>query len=776
MVRKVFLILVLLIAFAGPQPGRALTPAASITVTTTEDTLAPGACSLRQALLAANSDAPVGACPAGSGADLVLLPVGVYTLSLMGMEEDAGLTGDLDITSSLTLRGAGQEQTIIDADMIDRVLDIHPGVHIVKLEDLTVRNGGLADYDYDMGHDFHTYGEGIRNRAELELLRVLVLSSGVDYVGPYLLGQGIYNSGKLSLESSTVRGAWAGSFTGAVYNAGEMIILNSAINHNFAEYGSGPGIYNAGTAYVKNTNLDNNRQDITWHAAGGNIYNSGVFICEQCSIVGGVGEPGSVIYNNGAMSLIDSKVGQGSTRYGSGSVIATFSTLSLLRTQVSDSSMRGIQGSGTLSITNSKIANHDATTWANREDTGGGGLYFDGTVTIIGTLFENNDAGLRGGGAYGRGQWTIRDSAFISNETPYYSPYWDTYWRNNHGGAIYWDGGVLTVTNTTFSANRSTDTGGAIYIKSGEVRLDSVTITENRSADYGGAGGLAVYDGTATLFNSIIAWNASYKNPDCDQVSYDPPLDYIPVNEVISLGYNLLGTPVGCNITPAVGDIFGDSPGWISPELAPLADNGGQTPTHALLPNSPALDQGSPTACPATDQRGVPRPQGSRCDIGAFELEQEPAWLPVEIDIRPGNDHNPINPNSRASVPVAILSGPGFYAPTQVDPASLTFGRTGLEDTLIWLQPDRTDCHLRDANKDRQLDLVCRFRVSGMGFLPGDTMGYLRGTTLVGQPILGEAPVTILFPTNRVQDEADTLLDLNAYLGDALLWLPSIQR
>ena len=55
----------------------------------------------------------------------------------------------------------------------------------------------------------------------------------------------------------------------------------------------------------------------------------------------------------------------------------------------------------------------------------------------------------------------------------------------------------------------------------------------------------------------------------------------------------------------------------IDPRLGPLQDNGGPTPTHALLLGSPAIDASS--ACPATDQRGVTRPQGAGCDIGAFE-------------------------------------------------------------------------------------------------------------------------------------------------------------
>ncbi len=55
--------------------------------------------------------------------------------------------------------------------------------------------------------------------------------------------------------------------------------------------------------------------------------------------------------------------------------------------------------------------------------------------------------------------------------------------------------------------------------------------------------------------------------------------------------------------------------------LGALADNGGPTLTHALLPGSPALDAGNDAACSATDQRGVSRPQGAHCDIGAYEAQ-----------------------------------------------------------------------------------------------------------------------------------------------------------
>jgi hypothetical protein len=82
---------------------------------------------------------------------------------------------------------------------------------------------------------------------------------------------------------------------------------------------------------------------------------------------------------------------------------------------------------------------------------------------------------------------------------------------------------------------------------------------------------------------------------------------------IVSNGHNLDGDG-----TCGLGEPT-DLPGT-DPLLGPLADNGGPSETHALLPGSPAIDAGPPT-CEATDQRGVPRPQEAACDIGAYERQ-----------------------------------------------------------------------------------------------------------------------------------------------------------
>ena len=114
-------------------PTSALTP---ITVTTIDDVIADdGLCSLREAVIAANTDSSVGGCPAGSGADQIgfdpTLPLpSVFLLSNTGANEDAALTGDLDVQGMLTINGLGVDNTIVDGLDADRVFQILPGARV----------------------------------------------------------------------------------------------------------------------------------------------------------------------------------------------------------------------------------------------------------------------------------------------------------------------------------------------------------------------------------------------------------------------------------------------------------------------------------------------------------------------------------------------------------------------------------------------------------------------------------------------------------------------
>lgn len=113
--------------------------------------------------------------------------------------------------------------------------------------------------------------------------------------------------------------------------------------------------------------------------------------------------------------------------------------------------------------------------------------------------------------------------------------------------------------------------------------------------------------------------------------------------------------------------------------------------------------------------------------------------IPVDTDIKPGSDPNSINPNSKGKIPVAILSTEDFDATTEVDRESLTFGRTGDEDSLA-----KCTKSTEDVNGDGLDDLVCHFNTQDTGFEQGNTEGILKGLTNDGIPIEGSDSVRIV--------------------------------
>ena len=130
--------------------------------------------------------------------------------------------------------------------------------------------------------------------------------------------------------------------------------------------------------------------------------------------------------------------------------------------------------------------------------------------------------------------------------------------------------------------------------------VQSSTIAGN-SANEGG--GIATTDGSASIVDTIVAANTA-------------PNGGADVNGTLdSLGNNLIGNPAGATGLTA-RDLVG-----LNPDLGPLQNNGGPTPTMALLPGSPAIDAGTTTSTLATDQRGLTRVINGASDIGAFELQ-----------------------------------------------------------------------------------------------------------------------------------------------------------
>ena len=252
----------------------------------------------------------------------------------------------------------------------------------------------------------------------------------------------------------------------------------------------------------------------------------------------------------------------------------------------------------------------------------GGAIYVTdwGSATISQSQFTSNE-GFFGGGAVASSNngavFSITDSTFDSNTSHF------------GGGALYPNGGMHSVWNSTFT-NNSADTGGAIHSNATSVTVNNSTFVGNSATNHGAidsrVGNITVQ--YTTFYNNV----ATGYGDSLGSQSYG-------AGGTLSVGNSILyGTSFdNCDTTDGfVGDL-GNNISWpienncpgmqADPLLDTLADNGGPTKTIALLTGSPAIDGGNIEFCATADQRGVIRPQGAACDIGAFEFQNTNIFL-----------------------------------------------------------------------------------------------------------------------------------------------------
>jgi CSLREA domain-containing protein len=376
-----------------------------------------------------------------------------------------------------------------------------------------------------------------------------------------------------------------GSGGGIFVDSGSLTIVNSAINNNTAAAAplGGGGIYSIhGTVSITDSTVNSN---VNGGVRGlGDTSTPSDIIVNNCSFLNNIG---SAIQNGGSgrTTVIDSIIRNNGGGIGGG---GSLSMLTIDRSMVSDNQpLGGVGNSGTATIANSMIRNN----FNNRIGGSGGGIGNVGTMYVVNSSIINNRAFESGGGIY-----NVLGRIYLTNST--ISGNLADNGSGNcacPGGGIYnqWDqinpGGTVVLTNSTVTNNRAAGTGGGI-------RQD--------------AGGALI------MRNTIVAGNTSFTI----QIDVSGPAQ--------SAGFNLVGNTTG-------------SSGWLTsdilnmnPALAPLGNNGGPTPTHAVLPASPAIDAGNNELArdPYTklllvfDQRafGFARIVGSSVDIGAYEANYAP--------------------------------------------------------------------------------------------------------------------------------------------------------
>jgi len=632
--------------------------AAAIQVTIADDVrAADGRCSLREAIDVANADTAefpdAGECPAGEGGDTIVLPAGTFKLAIAGAKEGANATGDLDVLSTATITGAGAASTTIDADGKDRALDVIDGVTLT-VRSVTIKGGhapdgapGTAVIGADSDGGFPGgFAHGVNG-------------------GPGEPGGGLRSAGTLVLSDAVITGNRAGDGgaggpgTGGSANGTVGGDGGDGLGGSGGSGGDGGGIWSNGDATLTGVTLADNHAGVGGASADGTGGRGGLSAASNGGDggdgrggFGGAGGRGGGMWVEGSdlnttidLSSIrsnsagdggrggDGTSGAGGGSLGSGGVSGGKGGLAQGGTAGSGGFGGGI---GTLNSTltatrvlvDGNVAGNGADSGNATADHGGG--VSGGTGTNQGGAGGNATA--FGGGSGGSGGGLIAGAGSMSDITVTANHSGD---GGTTGAATSGAGGIVISGNAGAGGNANTFDGGDGGAGAGMVAVSSVighaTITRNV---LGGAGG----SGIATVASGGIATSGAGGEQNVGGGIYGLAVT-LRNSVVTSNTAPACGTAGADGITDGGFDVsFGDAtcPGTnADPLLGSLADNGGPTLTQRPTTDSPLRDAipASGANCSATDQRGVARPNGAGCEIGAYEVAPPAASTDDATDV-----------------------------------------------------------------------------------------------------------------------------------------------
>lgn len=278
----------------------AFTPAARAAVIMptvfTDDLTVNGNCTLREAVRAANLDTAVDACTAGSGADVIQLAAGTYTLSLVGSGEELSATGDLDVRANLTVTGRGPTSTIIDgawAGTPDRIFDVLVAGTQLQASGLTVQDGNagaddgggfqansgttLAVSDARLIANRAEFGAGVVNYGSLTLARVFITNNSANGCCAGVDNENVATLTDVAAVGNTVtNGADGGIFM-------DQGSLTNVSSHNNTVMSNGGGISIGGATTLTNVTISGNTAG---NRAGGLYVVGGPLVANNLTVNG----------------------------------------------------------------------------------------------------------------------------------------------------------------------------------------------------------------------------------------------------------------------------------------------------------------------------------------------------------------------------------------------------------------------------------------------------------------------------------------------------------
>jgi hypothetical protein len=534
------------------------------------------------------------------------------------------------------------------------------------------------------------------------IFRIWPNSAGVVPVDTSISGLTLTGSnGALGFSTISSQGALTVSDCIITGNAGNGIFarLDVSLVDTVVSDNTGIGVY------AKYGNILLNNSTISGNMNGGIVagratsFQSGYSVTLNNSVVSGnrksatASTGGGGIFALGPVTLNQSVVSGNTAAGGYGGGVFTWRTVDLSQSLVSGNSARvggGIVAGGKVALEHSFVSeNHALASTQNLYGNGLGGGIFAYAASVIDSTISNNMAAAGGGiyvgslveGLTSRGELIVSRSSIQGNsatkdgggvfasiglvdieQSTLSGNFAGGDGGGMHSGGVYPSGtkGSVTLRQSTVSGNSAAGNGGGIWAVN-EAAVNQSTITDNSADGFGG--GLFVYAGTLSLANTIVAGNTA--------VAGGPDLTGL-LGLAISAKYSVIGVSAGTGLASvsggwpdANGNLITGPQFFIRPSLGPLADNGGPTLTHALYPNSPAINAGDPNAMagvdgvPVHDQRGAPftRVFGGRIDMGAVE------YLPAGLLVGDYNQDGAVNLADysawRNAMGVATLPGSG---------------------------------------------------------------------------------------------------------------------